>query len=86
MRASLLGAPVCTKLAWHSLRAEKASLHLLTLLDAQIKLYEDEDRSRKDEIDALGGEDKVFSRFYDRLKDVREYHRKFPSTDLTEVR
>ena len=52
----------------------------------QIKIYEDDDKSRKEEIEALGGEDKVFTRFYDRLKEVREYHRRFPNPDLTEVR
>ncbi len=51
----------------------------------QIKIYEDEDKARKEEIEALGGEDKVFSKFYDRLKEIREYHRKFPNHELTEV-
>lgn len=51
----------------------------------QIKVYDDEDGARKEEIDAIGGEDKAFSRFYDRLKEVREYHRRFPNPDLTEV-
>jgi hypothetical protein len=50
-----------------------------------LKIYEDEDKARKEEIEALGGEDKVFSKFYDRLKEIREYHRKFLSNDLTEV-
>ncbi|KXZ48869.1 hypothetical protein GPECTOR_25g454 [Gonium pectorale] len=50
-----------------------------------MKIYEDEDRARREEIEALGGEDKVFSKFYDRLKEIREYHRKFPSLDLTEA-
>ncbi|GFR50687.1 hypothetical protein Agub_g12939 [Astrephomene gubernaculifera] len=49
------------------------------------KIYEDEDKARKEEIEALGGEDKVFSKFYDRLKEIREYHRKFPTHDLTEA-
>lgn len=50
-----------------------------------IKIYEDDDKARKEEIEALGGEDKVFTRFYDRLKEVREYHRRFPNPDLTEA-
>ncbi|PNW82870.1 hypothetical protein CHLRE_06g297750v5 [Chlamydomonas reinhardtii] len=50
-----------------------------------IKIYEDEDKARKEEIEALGGEDKVFSKFYDRLKEIREYHRKFPNHELTEA-
>lgn len=52
----------------------------------QLKIYEDEDKARKEEIESLGGEDQVFSKFYDRLKEVREYHRKFPNYELTEVR
>ncbi|EFJ51494.1 splicing factor 3a, subunit 3 [Volvox carteri f. nagariensis] len=50
-----------------------------------LKIYEDEDKARKEEIEALGGEDKIFSKFYDRLKEIREYHRKFLSNDLTEA-
>ncbi|GIL62707.1 hypothetical protein Vafri_16876 [Volvox africanus] len=50
-----------------------------------MKIYEDEDKARKEEIEALGAEDKVFSKFYDRLKEIREYHRKFLSNDLTEA-
>lgn len=50
------------------------------------RIYEDEDGARKEEIAhlRLGGGDNVFSNFYDRLKEVREYHRKFPDDDLTE--
>ncbi|GLC47372.1 hypothetical protein PLESTM_002065900 [Pleodorina starrii] len=50
-----------------------------------MRIYEDEDKARKEEIESLGGEDKVFSKFYDRLKEIREYHRKFLSNDLTEA-
>lgn len=28
----------------------------------------------------------MFGKFYERLKEVREYHRRFPNPDLTEVR
>ncbi|RYR41622.1 hypothetical protein Ahy_A08g038032 [Arachis hypogaea] len=48
-----------------------------------IEIYEDNDNARKDEIAALGGQaatgvNNVFSAFYDRLKEIREYHRKHP--------
>ncbi|PKA61495.1 hypothetical protein AXF42_Ash014412 [Apostasia shenzhenica] len=47
-----------------------------------IGIYEDRDGARKDEIAALGGQTlsgtNVFSAFYDRLKEIREYHRRHP--------
>lgn len=52
----------------------------------QLCIYDDEDKQRREEIEALGGDDRVYGRFYDRLKEVRDYHRRFPSTDFTEVR
>ncbi|GAB4814775.1 hypothetical protein N2152v2_001821 [Parachlorella kessleri] len=47
-------------------------------------IYQDDDGSRKEEIAALRG-DNVYSNFYDRLKELREYHRRFPNTDITEA-
>ncbi|KAL6184061.1 hypothetical protein ACLB2K_045467 [Fragaria x ananassa] len=48
-----------------------------------IESYEDNDNARKDEIAALGGQTatgtNVFSAFYDRLKEIREYHRRHPA-------
>lgn len=48
-----------------------------------IEIYADKDNARKDEIAALGGQTatgtNVFSSFYDRLKEIREYHRRHPS-------
>ena len=45
-----------------------------------IEIYEDKDNARKDKIAALGGQTaigiNVFSAFYDKLKEIREYHRK----------
>ncbi|KAG0461244.1 hypothetical protein HPP92_021180 [Vanilla planifolia] len=47
-----------------------------------VDIYEDKDNARKDEIAALGGQTasgtNVFSAFYDRLKEIREYHRRHP--------
>ncbi|KAL1532018.1 splicing factor SF3a60 [Salvia divinorum] len=51
-----------------------------------VDIYEDKDNARKDEIAALGGQSStsanvnVFSAFYDRLKEIREYHRRHPAS------
>ncbi|KAI8468016.1 MAG: splicing factor 3a, subunit 3 [Monoraphidium minutum] len=46
---------------------------------------EDECEARREEIAALGAVDqtRVFANFYERLKDVRDYHRRFPVHDVT---
>ncbi|XP_074291696.1 splicing factor SF3a60 homolog isoform X1 [Silene latifolia] len=48
-----------------------------------VEIYEDKDNARKDEIAALGGHTafgtNVFSAFYDRLKEIRDYHRRHPA-------
>lgn len=50
---------------------------------ALVDIYKDEDESRKQDIAALRGADPI-STFYDRLKEVLAYHRRFPSEDITE--
>mmetsp|Transcript_9869 Transcript_9869/g.19951 ORF Transcript_9869/g.19951 Transcript_9869/m.19951 type:complete len:530 (+) Transcript_9869:90-1679(+) len=40
-------------------------------------IYEDADGARRDEVNAMSGTG-VFTAFYDQLKGIREYHRKFP--------
>ncbi|WOH06674.1 hypothetical protein DCAR_0626102 [Daucus carota subsp. sativus] len=54
-----------------------------------IEIYEDKDSARKDEIAALGGQtasgSSVFSVFYDRLKEIREYHRRHPSARVVDA-
>lgn len=40
-------------------------------------IMEDKDGARKEELSAMSGKD-VFNNFYGRLKDIRDYHRKFP--------
>lgn len=45
-------------------------------------IMDDKDGSRREELAAMSGKD-VFNNFYARLKDVRDYHRKFP--DQTDV-
>lgn len=46
-----------------------------------VEIYEDGDGARQDEIAVLGGQTVpggVFSVFYDRLKEIRDYHRRHP--------
>ncbi|KAJ4705844.1 splicing factor 3A subunit 3-like [Melia azedarach] len=54
-----------------------------------IEIYEDNDNARKDEIAALGGQTaagtNVFSAFYDRLKEIREYHRRHPAARVVDA-
>ncbi|KAL2556239.1 splicing factor-related [Forsythia ovata] len=54
-----------------------------------IEIYEDKDSARKDEIAALGGQTatgtNVFSAFYDRLKEIREYHRRHPAARVVDA-
>eukprot|EP00897_Mesotaenium_endlicherianum_P007234 jgi/Mesen1/6539/ME000334S05877 len=53
-----------------------------------VEVYEDKDGARKDEIAAIGGQNSsnnnVFSAFYDRLKEIREYHRRHPGARVME--
>mmetsp|Transcript_43189 Transcript_43189/g.102494 ORF Transcript_43189/g.102494 Transcript_43189/m.102494 type:complete len:578 (+) Transcript_43189:89-1822(+) len=48
------------------------------------KIYHDDDNARKEEINSMAGEN-VFSIFYDKLKETREYHKRYPSYDITEA-
>ncbi|KAF9602120.1 hypothetical protein IFM89_025165 [Coptis chinensis] len=53
-----------------------------------VEIYEDKDSARKDEIAALGGQSgntNVFGAFYDRLKEIREYHRRHPSARVIDA-
>mmetsp|Transcript_40482 Transcript_40482/g.89949 ORF Transcript_40482/g.89949 Transcript_40482/m.89949 type:complete len:508 (-) Transcript_40482:699-2222(-) len=51
-----------------------------------VRIYEDDDGARKEEIAAIAQPDSgSFAGFYDRLKEIRDYHRKFPSNDVTEA-
>ncbi|KAF9896837.1 hypothetical protein BX616_006666, partial [Lobosporangium transversale] len=45
--------------------------------DLQI-IYKDEDGNRKKEMDAISGANE-FGEFYDRLKKIKDYHRKYPN-------
>jgi splicing factor 3A subunit 3 len=50
----------------------------------QIKLYEDDEGVRRNEIEKLGGNSQ-FSTFYERLKEIKEYHRRNPTYEVTET-
>ncbi|PIA54848.1 hypothetical protein AQUCO_00901027v1 [Aquilegia coerulea] len=54
-----------------------------------VEIYEDNDNARKDEIAALGGQTEkgtnVFNAFYDRLKEIREYHRRHPNARVIDA-
>eukprot|EP00243_Klebsormidium_subtile_P004114 TRINITY_DN17896_c0_g1_i1.p2 TRINITY_DN17896_c0_g1~~TRINITY_DN17896_c0_g1_i1.p2 ORF type:complete len:517 (+),score=201.30 TRINITY_DN17896_c0_g1_i1:191-1741(+) len=53
-----------------------------------VEIYEDVDGARKEEIAALGGlqaeNQNVFSAYYDRMKEIRDYHRRHPSARTVE--
>jgi len=47
-----------------------------------VEVYEDKDHAREDEIAALGGQgvgQNFFTSFYERFKEIREYHRRHPN-------
>ncbi|XP_038875231.1 splicing factor SF3a60 homolog [Benincasa hispida] len=62
---------------------------IMSTTDKLVEIYEDKDNARKDEIAALGGQTtsgtNVFSAFYDRLKEIREYHRRHPAARVVDV-
>uniref|UniRef100_A0A2N9J6D3 Matrin-type domain-containing protein n=1 Tax=Fagus sylvatica TaxID=28930 RepID=A0A2N9J6D3_FAGSY len=62
---------------------------IISTTDKLVEIYEDKDNARKDEIAALGGQTatgtNVFSAFYDRLKEIREYHRKHPAARVVDA-
>ncbi|XP_058095942.1 splicing factor SF3a60 homolog [Magnolia sinica] len=63
---------------------------IMSTTEKLIEVYEDKDNARKDEIAALGGQTagggtNVFSAFYDRLKEIREYHRRHPAARVIDA-
>ncbi|OQR92055.1 splicing factor 3A [Achlya hypogyna] len=46
-----------------------------------LELYEDKEGAFKDEVDALHGRAN-FTSFYDHLKNIREFHRKYPNVEV----
>lgn len=62
---------------------------IISTANKLVEIYEDKDGARKDEIAALGGQTatgtNVFSAFYDRLKEIREYHRRHPAARVVDT-
>jgi len=47
------------------------------------RMYEDKDSSRKEEIASIGGTGpSLYSLFYDRLREIRDYHRRYPNVQV----
>ncbi|CAE6087858.1 unnamed protein product [Arabidopsis arenosa] len=71
----------------HRVRHMIESIMLTT--EKLVETYEDKDGARDDEIAALGGQTatgtNVYSAFYDRLKEIREYHKRHPSGRLVDA-
>ncbi|KAL8171503.1 hypothetical protein V2J09_023307 [Rumex salicifolius] len=63
--------------------------HIISTTDKLVEIYEDKDGARKDEIAALGGQNatgtNVFSAFYDRLKEIRDYHRRHAAARVVDA-
>ena len=51
----------------------------------QVEIYRDEDKARQEDIASLKVTDEAFASFYERVKDLREYHKKHSTYDVTEV-
>ncbi|KAG9410190.1 hypothetical protein AC1031_018220 [Aphanomyces cochlioides] len=47
-----------------------------------LKLYKDEEGTMKEEIDTMHGRT-IFTSFYDQLKGIRDFHRKYPNVQVT---
>ncbi|XP_010924860.1 splicing factor SF3a60 homolog [Elaeis guineensis] len=58
-----------------------------TTTDKLVEIYEDKDNARRDEIGALGvgGQNNPFPAFYDRLKEIRDYHRRHPAARVVDA-
>mmetsp|Transcript_6383 Transcript_6383/g.18382 ORF Transcript_6383/g.18382 Transcript_6383/m.18382 type:complete len:504 (+) Transcript_6383:259-1770(+) len=65
-------------------RVKKALDSLQLQSERLLQIYEDKDGARKEEIAALKGDGDVMATFQARLKEVQDYHAKYPSTDITE--
>jgi len=63
-------------------QTHRVNKYLDAMQDSAKKLasiYEDRDGARREELTSMSGQGpNVFSLFYDRLREIKEYHRKFP--------
>eukprot|EP00891_Asterochloris_glomerata_P009690 jgi/Astpho2/9690/Aster-03682 len=80
----------------NELKGHKERLHqnhrVRTRLDAMqeqakklVEIYRDEDKARQEDIASLKVTDEAFAGFYERVKDLREYHKKHSTYDVTEA-
>ena len=51
----------------------------------QVKIYDDDDGARKEEIAALANKDNPFAAFYDKFTEIKQYHQRFAATEVTEA-
>nr|CAD1824037.1 unnamed protein product [Ananas comosus var. bracteatus] len=63
---------------------------IISTTDKLVEIYEDKDNARRDEIAALGGQgpsgpSNLFGAFYDRLKEIRDYHRRHPAARVVDA-
>lgn len=65
-------------------RVKKALDDLQSQSRRLTQIFEDKDGARREDIAALKGEAPMKT-FYARVKEIREYHMKYPSTDTTEA-
>lgn len=74
---------------YQSHRVRNMMEQIIFTTDKLVDIYEDKDNARKDEIAALGGQTatgtNVFSAFYDRLKEIREYHRRHSAARVVDA-
>ncbi|XP_059629057.1 splicing factor SF3a60 homolog [Cornus florida] len=74
---------------FQSHRVRKMIHQITSTTHKVIEVYDDKDNARKDEIAALGGQTatgtNVFSAFYDRLKEIREYHRRHSAARVVDA-
>ncbi|CAH8292686.1 unnamed protein product [Eruca vesicaria subsp. sativa] len=73
----------------HGHRVRNMVHSIMRSIDNLVESYEDKDGALESEVAWLGGETvtgiNVFSVFYNRLKEIREYHRKYPSRPLVDA-
>ncbi|EFA77856.1 C2H2-type zinc finger-containing protein [Heterostelium album PN500] len=50
------------------------------------KIYQDEDGQRKADLSAISGQGPaIFSNFYDKLRELKDYHRKYPTLEIERI-
>jgi len=61
----------------------QALTQIIEKKDKLLHIYKDADNSRRDDADALTGQaGQAFPFFYERLREIKDYHRKFPDVQI----